>query len=194
MYSLRASIFLIMKKTEEAGKALDQANQIRSEVRAVPLQLSFFYRNQFKYYLRRLEDSLGNGHRDESSEYRRKAFKSGKILIKTCQKAALFRTEAFRLMGVYKWLIHDQKSAFKCWHKAISEGERLGARPQIARTYAEMGMRLSVGEGQSSDPDVEKREECLHKAKMLFRDLGLHYDLEVLNSVINPMGLESSAI
>ena len=58
MHSLKASIHLLMKETEEAGKSLDQANQIRSEVKAAPIQLSFFYRSQFEYYLRRLEDSL----------------------------------------------------------------------------------------------------------------------------------------
>ena len=142
MYSLKASIHLLMKDTEEARKSLDQANQIRSEVKAVPIQLSAFYRSQFEYHLRRLEDSLGRGYREESSEHRRNAFKSGKMLIKTCQKAALYRTESYRLMGVYKWLIHDQKGAFKWWRKAISEGESLGALPQLSRTYAEMGKRF----------------------------------------------------
>ena len=190
MHSLKASIYLLMKETEEAGKSLDQANRIRSEVKAVPLQLSVFYRSQFEYYLRRLEDSLRNGHREESSEYRRNAFKSGKMLIKTCQKAALYRTESYRLMGVYNWLIHDHKSAFKWWHKAISEGESLGARPQLSRTYAEMGMRFWVVKGESSEPDVSRAEEPLQKAKTMFRDLGLHHDLEDLNSVINRIGLE----
>ena len=186
MYSLKASIHLLMKETEEARKSLDQANQIRSEVKAVPIQLSVFYRSQFEYYLRRLEDSLRAGHRKESSEYRRKAFKSGKMLIKTCQKAALYRTESYRLMGVYKWLIRDRKGAFRWWHKAISEGERLGARPQLARTYAEMGMRLCAVKGESSGSDVSRAKELLQKAKTMFRDLGLHHDLEDLNSVITP--------
>ena len=194
MHSLKASIHLLMKETEEAGKSLDQANQIRSEVKAVPIQLSAFYRSQFEYYLRRLEDSLRAGHREESSEYRRNAFKSGKMLIKTCQKAALYRTESYRLMGVYKWLIHDRKSAFKWWHKAISEGESLGARPQVARTYAEMGMRLCAVKDESSEPDVSRAKESLQKAKTMFSDLGLHHDLEDLNSVINRIGLEPSEV
>ncbi|MGA2465914.1 MAG: adenylate/guanylate cyclase domain-containing protein [Thermodesulfobacteriota bacterium] len=194
MLSLKASIHLLMKEMEEAGKSLDQANQIRSEVKAVPIQLSAFCRSQFEYYLRRLEDSLRAGRREGSSEYRRNAFKSGKMLIKTCQKAALYRTESYRLMGVYNWLIHDQKSAFKWWHKAISEGESLGARPQLSRTYAEMGMRLCAVKGESSESDVSRAEENLQKAKTMFRDLGLHHDLEDLNSVISRMGPEPSEV
>jgi tetratricopeptide (TPR) repeat protein len=190
MLSLQASIFLLMKETEEARKSLEQANRIRSEVKAVPIQLSYFYRSQFEYYLRRLEESLRAGHREESSEYRRNALKSGKKLIKTCQKAALYRTESYRLMGVYNWLIRDQKGAFNWWRKAISEGESLGARPQIARTYAEMGMRFCLINGGSSKPDASRVRESLQKAKTMFSDLGLHHDLEDLNSVINRMGLE----
>jgi tetratricopeptide (TPR) repeat protein len=185
MQSLRASIHLLMKDTEEAGKSLDRANRIRSEVKAVPMQLSFFYRSQFEYYLRRLEDCLRAGHREESSKYRKKAFKSGKMLIKACQKAALYRTESYRLMGVYNWLIHDQKRAFKWWHKAMSEGESLGARPQLARTCAEMGMRLCTVKGESPGFDVSRAKESIEKAKTMFYDLGLNCDLEDLNSQVN---------
>ena len=192
--SLKASIHLLMKDTEEAGKSLDKANQVRSAVKAAPIQLSFFYRSQFEYYLRRLEDSLTAGRGEEYSEYRRNAFKSGRMLIKTCKKAALYRTESCRLMGVYKWLIHDQKSAFNWWHKAINEGESLGARPQIARTYAEMGMRLCALKGRSSGSDVSRTKEPLQKAKTMFSDLGLHHDLDNLNSAIYRIDLDPSEV
>ncbi|MCL5124197.1 MAG: AAA family ATPase [Deltaproteobacteria bacterium] len=185
MYSLKASIDLLMKNMEEAGKSLDQANQISSEVKAAPIQLSGFYRSQFAYHLRHLEDSLVNGYKEEASEHRRNAFKSGKTLIKTCQKAALYRTESYRLMGVYKWLIHDQKGASKWWQKAISEGERLGALPQLSRTYAEMGMRYSGIEGEMSSSDVNTSKELLQNAKTMFRDLRLRHDLEDLNLVVS---------
>ncbi|MGO9571491.1 MAG: AAA family ATPase [Desulfomonilaceae bacterium] len=194
MHTLKASVHLLAKETEEAGKSLDQANQIRSEVKAVPMQLSAFYRSQFEYYLCRLEDSLRAGHREESSECRRNAFKAGKMLIKTCQKAALYRTEGYRLMGVHKWLIHDRKGAFKWWRKAISEGECLGAHPQVSRTYAEMGMRLCVINGESPAPDVSRAKEPLQKAKTMFGALGLHHDMEDLNSAIDRMGLDPSEV
>jgi tetratricopeptide (TPR) repeat protein len=194
MQSLGASVHLLMKDTEEAGKSLDRASQIRSKVKAAPIQLSFFYRSQFEYYLRRLEDSLWSGPREASSEYRRKAFQSGKMLVKTCQKAALYRTESYRLMGVYSWLLHDQKSAFKWWHRAMREGESLGARPQLARTCAEMGMRLWSLKGESPEPDVGSARESLEKAKTMFCDLGLNYDLEDLNLVIHRTGLEPSEV
>jgi tetratricopeptide (TPR) repeat protein len=192
MRSLKALTHSLMKETEEARNSLDQANQARSEVKVAPIQLSLFYRSQFEYYLCLLENSLRRGHRKESSEHRRNAFKSGKMLIKTCRKAALYRTDSYRLMGVYNWLIDDQKNALKWWHRAIREGESLGARPELARTYAEMGMRFCQINGESSKSDVNKAEAYLQKAKTMFRDLGLHHDLEVPNSVISRPGVASS--
>ena len=194
MHSFNASIQLLMKETEEAGKSLDRANHIRLKVKAAPVWVSFFYRGQFEYYLNCLEECLRAGQREKAAEYSRNAFKSGKMLIKTSQKAALCRTEAYRLMGVFNWLTQDQKTALKWWHKAISEGERVGARPQIARTYAEMGKRLSLVGGESSEPDGNRAQEFIQKAKAMFQELGLSYDLENLNSIISQTGLEPSEI
>lgn len=194
MFTLKASIHLLMKETEEAGKWLDNADRIRSEVQVVPMQLSSFYRSRFDYHLRCMGDSLSTGCREETYAYRRVALKSGKILIKTCAKAAAYRTESYRLMGVYKWLIHDKKGAFKWWNKAIVEGECLDARPQVARTYAEIGTRLCRGNGETSASDVTKAKGLLQKAQTLFRDLGLYHELEDLIEVISRMGLEPSEV
>jgi antitoxin component YwqK of YwqJK toxin-antitoxin module len=46
-------------------------------------------------------------------------------------------------MGIYHWIINKQKKALKYWTKSITEGERMGARPELARTYFEVGKRLS---------------------------------------------------
>ncbi len=194
MHSLKASIHLLLNETEQAGKSLEQASRIRSEVKAVPIQLSFFYRSQCEYYLHNLKDSLKNDNGQGSSEYRKNALKSGRMLLKTCQKAAVYRTEAYRLMGVCNWLTHNQESAFKWWRKAIREGESLGARPQVARTYAEMGIRLSGVRGESAKPDAKRAQEFIQKAETMFKELGLNYDLENLNSEINGIGLHPSEV
>ena len=57
-----------------------------------------------------------------------------------------------------------------------------------------MGMRLCAVKGESSGPDVSRAEEPIQKAKTMFRELGLHHDLEDLNSVINRIGLEPSEV
>ncbi len=93
-------------------------------------------------------------------------------------------------MGVYKWLIGDRKRALKWWHKAIRVGESLGARPELARTYAEIAVRTRSVKCESSEPVRHETEAYLEKAKAMFSDLGLHRDLEDLNSAISSTGLD----
>jgi len=185
-HSLEALIHLIMKDTNKAGASLDKAGQVRVELRHAPMQLSLFYRSQFEYYVQCLENSLAAGDRDKVFEYRKSAAVSGKMFIKTCRKAALYRTDSFRLMGVYKWLVHDYKAASKWWRRAIAEGESLGARPQLSRTYGEMGLRSCMVHG------VSPAREPLQKAKTMFAELGLRRDLEDLNAAISRMDLKLS--
>jgi class 3 adenylate cyclase/tetratricopeptide (TPR) repeat protein len=194
MHSLKALAHLLGRETERAREELDKASQIRSAVKAAPIQLSFFYRSQFEYYLRRMEDCLRSDQRKDPSEYRGNAFQAGKMLIKTCRKAALYRTDSYRLMGIYKWLISDRRGASRWWNEAIREGEDLGAVPQLARTYAEMGIRSCAINGEPSAQNLSRAKEPLKKAKTMFRDLGLEYDLKNLDSAISRTGLDLSEI
>ncbi|HWR58393.1 MAG TPA: hypothetical protein VN328_05860, partial [Thermodesulfovibrionales bacterium] len=180
MHSLETSIHLQMKETEKAENSLDLANQIRSEVKAFPLQLSFFYRSQFEYDIRRLEEAFANGLKNEASKHLKNASTSGKMLMKTCRKAALCRTEFFRLMGVYGWLISDRKSAMKWWQKAVSEGESLCARPHLSRVHHEIAKRLSCSEGADPRFVHGSAREHLVKAEKMFREMGLREDFQEL--------------
>jgi len=194
MYSLKAWVQLSQKKVDEAGDYLDKADRVRGEIKAVPIQLVAFYRSQFQYNLHRLEDPSGSGRKKESSALRRNARKSGKMLVKTCQKAALYRTDAYRLTGVYYWLIGDRRRAVKSWYEAIRVGKGLGARPQVARTYAEMAVRAWSVRSESSDPFASRADEYLHEARALLGDLGLRHYLEEMNSKIGSMRTERSSV
>ena len=68
-------------------------------------------------------------------------------------------------------------------HLFIHEGERLGARPDLARTYFEVGKRLK-------EPDCRYRElgglgsrKYLDKAEKLSMEMDLQRDLEQLEQV-----------
>ena len=120
----------------------------------------------------------------ESSEYRKEAFKSGKMLLKTSQKAAQHRTGSYRLLGVYYWLVEEQTKALKWWQKAIEEGERLGARPELSRAYFEVGKRLLEAKSKYKELNGIEAEEYLEKAKALFEEMDLQWDLDELDKII----------
>lgn len=183
IYSLKASIDLLRNDMEQADKSLDVANQVRIRMRIAPIQLCAFYRSLFEYNLRHFEHSLENGLKEEASVYNRNAGKSAKSLLKVCQKAALYRTDSYRLMGVYESLTGDHKGASKWWERAIREGESLGALPQLSRTYAEMAVRLSANSGHFSRTGSNIAKDALRKSREMFSSLGLHRDLENLTSM-----------
>jgi TPR repeat protein len=145
--------------------------------------LSNFFRSQVEYDLYRLNESIKKGNKTESFEYRKKALKSAKILLKQSQKVAQHRTESYKLMGVYCWLTKNQKKALKWWDRSIKEGERLGARLELSRTYFESGKRMLEPESKYKMLNGIKAEAYLEKARVLFKEMDLQWDLDALNRV-----------
>ena len=184
MYSCKAQMNILVGDTVEAKKSLERANKIRRDVNTVPWQLSHFYRSQVEYNLCRLEESIKIGNKIESLEYRKKAIKSCKMLRKVSLKVAQHRTEAFRLIGVYYWLIKKRKKALNWWNNSIKEGERLGARLELARTYFEVGKRLLEAESGYKMLKGIRAEEYLEKARVLFKEMDLQWDLDELDKVL----------
>ena len=105
------------------------------------------------------------------------------MLLKQSQKVTQHRTESYRLMGVYYWLINNQKKALKWWNGSIKEGERLGARLELSRTYFEVGKRMLEAESEYKMLNGIKAEEYLERARVLFEEMDLQWDLDELGRV-----------
>jgi hypothetical protein len=86
-------------------------------------------------------------------------------------------------MGLYYWLIGKQSKALKWWDRTIQEGERLGARPDLSRTYMEVGKRLLGTQSKFKELNGISAKEYLEKAEKLFREMDLQWDLEQLERV-----------
>ena len=86
-------------------------------------------------------------------------------------------------MGVYYWITKRQKKALKWWSRSIKEGEHLGARLDLSRTYFEVGKRLLEEDSKHKVLNGIKAEEYLEKARVLFEEMGLQWDLDELSKV-----------
>ena len=86
-------------------------------------------------------------------------------------------------MGSYYWLTGDQKNAMKWFDKSIREGERLGARPDLARTYMEVGQCLLEPKCKFKELNGLSAGDYLDKAEKLFREIDLRWDLAQLERV-----------
>jgi hypothetical protein len=84
--------------------------------------------------------------------------------------------EVYRLTGRLCWLIGERERAIQWWEHGILEGERMRARPEVARTYLELGQRL-VAAGQGDRRVGNGRAAaCVEDAERRLGDLGIEVD------------------
>jgi hypothetical protein len=66
----------------------------------------------------------------------------------------------YRLHGSALWLRGRRRAALRAWERGAREAERLGMRPELARTLAEVARRTSA-------------EASAAQARAIFEDLGI---------------------
>lgn len=130
--------------------------------------------------LKRLEEAVKASDRMQIRKYRRKTQKAARKAVIVSSKWVWDKTEAYRLRGTYYSLIGKQRKARKWWIKSIAEGEKLGARLELSRTYMEVGKRLLEPESKYKGLNGIKAEEYLSKAKTMFEEMELQWDLDEL--------------
>ena len=110
--------------------------------------------------------------------------KAGKKAVKNAYKVAFEQIEIFKLMGVYYWIIGKQRKALKWWNRSVQEGERLGALPELSRSYMEVGKRLLEPKSKYSELNGISAKEYLEKARKLFTEMDLRWDLDELDKIV----------
>jgi hypothetical protein len=192
-YTLRilgmsAKAQILLKDITGAEGTLSQAKQIIPEAgRVIPLHSRDYFISQFLFDVYQYENLLtaiqSGIDKSKMKEFKRKAHKSGKDAIKLSKKVAEKKPEALRLMGILNWLANKQKKALKWWDKSIRTGEQLGARPELVRTFMEVGKRLLEPKSKHRELNGISAEGYLDKAQALFEEMELEWDLEQLENV-----------
>ncbi len=183
LFSLKARIHIMMGDIKEAENLLDSAKKVLAEITVVPYYLSHFLLTQFIMNIYRLKKSIKAGNKAEIAINRKRSIKIGKRAVKNSRKEANDRTETYKLMGVYFWLINKQTKARNWWNKSIKEGEHLGARLELSRTYMEIGKRLLEPNSKYKSMNRIKAEEYLVKARIMFEEMDLQWDLDELDKI-----------
>ena len=131
-----------------------------------------------------LKNAISSNVKHNISKYKRTAFDYGKLTTKhSRKKVAADRVEAFNLMGRYYWLINNQKKALKLWNNSIKEAERLNAILELSRIYFEVGKQLNEKKSQYKELNNITGDEYLGKARIMFEELDLRWDLVKLDRV-----------
>ncbi|MGB2928588.1 MAG: hypothetical protein WBB70_06710, partial [Desulfobacterales bacterium] len=147
--------------------------------------ISSYLISQFLLNLCNLEIAIDSSDKSKIKQFRKKAYQFGKAALKNSKKFAAERTTTPRLMGVYFWLIGKPEKAIKWWKRSIMNGEELDARPELSRTYMEVGKRMLDAKSSINQLNGMSAEEYLGKARSLFEELGMENDLNELDVMLN---------
>ena len=182
---LKAETQQLAGNAEGARDSIAQALELyqKQSLLVPPVFGTPFMTARFFIEIEELKNAIRSRASTDLASIRKRAYQSGQAAVRNSRKYAPYKTKIFRLMGIYYWLVGKQAKALKWWKKTIQEGERLGARPDLARTYFEVGKRLLEPQSKNKELNGISAQEYLEKARALFEEMDLKWDLAELNKV-----------
>jgi hypothetical protein len=87
-------------------------------------------------------------------------------------------------MGTFHWLTGKKRDALKWWRLSIETGEAFKMKPELSRTCFEIGKRLSEPNSPYKELNGISAAEYLNKAKTMFEEMDLQWDLEQLDHAV----------
>jgi tetratricopeptide (TPR) repeat protein len=177
-------------KAQTLQGLLDAAEETLAHAREVvarsspvpPFHGSAYHRSRLLLDLTRLEAAIAGRDRAGRRHWTRRARASARVALRSASKVAWRRTEVLRLAARYHWLLGHHRRARRLLERSIAEGERLGARPETARTFAEVGRLLRQAARKGRSFHGLDGDACVARARAAFESLGFTHDLERLRS------------
>lgn len=141
-------------------------------------------RASFIYHLTLLREALRlKADKKTILENKKFVISSGKEALRQSRKLVPLRAETYRRLGVLYGLLSNQKRAVVWLARSIKEAKKLGARPDLSRTYMEVGKRLMEPKSKYKQLNGITAEGYLEKARVMFEEMDLQWDLEQLEKV-----------
>jgi hypothetical protein len=175
---------ILLNDFRGAKESLAQAKELISKQELMPTCfITTCLLGNFFYDVRLLEEATLSGDKSNAAKHIKKACKSRKGATKNFSKYAVRRTAFIRLMGILCWLRGNQNRAIMWWERSIEEGRQLGARPDLARTYMEIGKRFLEEKSKYKELNGISTKEYLEKARAMFQEMDLQWDLDELDRI-----------
>jgi tetratricopeptide (TPR) repeat protein len=174
LHAMKARVHIMQGDMEKAENSLKYLDKIKRELNLAPYLLCPYYLSKLIFDLHHLE---GSAH------HRKSALKAANRAIKNSRKTAADLTESYKWKGVYYWLTGKQKKALTWFEKSIGIGEHLGALPELARAYFEVGKRLGEEKSRFAHLNNVEAAEYLEKARILYQEMNLEVDLKELETI-----------
>jgi len=168
----------LTNKLEEAEIYLKKAEKVALEKKRGVVFYSTFL-NTKTYYL--LEVLKKNAKESKQNKLKTELLKTTKDAVVYSKKYAGNLIEAYRLRGIALLKLNKPVKAFRYFKKAMELGIKSGGNLELSRTYFELGKFLSNPELKYSELNGQPANYYLDKAKTMFEEMDLQWDLEELN-------------
>jgi hypothetical protein len=183
LHAHNANALLLSGEMEQARDRFEYLETIRGESLLTPFYLSDYLTGRFLFALHTLENAVIIG--DASyNKCVQEARLWGKKSLKVSEKFKRERVEVIRSMGNFHWLTGKKRNALKWWRMSIETGERFTMKPELSRTYFEIGKRLSEPNSPYRELNGISAVDYLNKARTMFEEMDLQWDLKQLERVM----------
>src|SRR5262249_20046601 len=160
-----------------ASSTLANAEELYSRLTLVPYyHMSTLVQSRLILDVGAVEQAVTGGQRPTRSKLVRRARRSVRQALRMSRSVARERVEAYRLAGRLCWVIGERERAIQWWQRGILEGERMRARPELARTHLELGQRLTPAGRGDRHVRNPRAAAYVERAERWLADLGLEPD------------------
>jgi hypothetical protein len=182
----KAKIEVLLGRVDAADETLRAADKLLANIQRIasPFHTSWYRTAKLLHAVTRLEQAVASGDVPRKKTASRDALAAAKPALRTAAVLAMIRTETYRLTGTLHWIAGSTRKALRWWERSVAEGRRLGARPELARTHAEIAVRLGSRSGAPTIVAELSAAEHRDEARRLFLELGLDLDLAHLGEGI----------
>ena len=173
VYSQKSIAHSFLGEMEESRKYLLEAEKLVKERKLIKVYYSGYLLAACYYELSKyLADPVKGRH------YLGSLLNLTRALVRNSKIIYSNYCEGRRLMAQTYWYLNRQRQAFRNFEKAILIAERFGAKPELARTYFELGKCLMDAKSRRKIVLSKNGSEYLIKAKSMFEEMDLKWDLD----------------
>ena len=181
---MQAESLVLLNNLEEAQKVINQAKSIVKRLKSInPTFLWHYYRSKFHLKIELLRQSKISKDKLGMEALKKDALQCSKDILEIFKNYVPCLPDYFKMTGELYWLIDQQETALKWWTKSIKIGGKLGAKPDLSRTYFEIGKSLATPQSKYGQLDGITAKEYLEKTKIMFKEMDLAWDLNELEKV-----------
>ncbi len=165
---------LLLGRRGAAERSLAAAERITSRtIEVPPWHLSAYAAARLRHQVALLEEAVAGGGSTALLGWHARG--SIRYALRIAAKVSIQRTEIHQLAGRIWWLLGRPARALRAWERALTVGAQMGARPEVARTWAVAGGSLADGGTRLLGLNGAA---CLARSLEMFGALGLEREAE----------------